>query len=93
MGISRKVSLITGADQGIGRAIVDKPDRTLVVHTGCLMHEQVDDNDQKAGSASHERVPGRGRLCIQERTSDANHAIRPGPMRRRAGNRLRATYR
>ena len=41
---------------------------------------------------SHEGVPGRGRLCIQDSTSDANQAIRPGPMRRRAGKRLRATY-
>jgi hypothetical protein len=37
-------------------------------------------------------MPGRGRLFIQESTSDANQAIRPGPMRRRAGKRLRATY-
>ena len=41
---------------------------------------------------AYERAPGRGRLCIQDSTSDANHAIRPGPMRRRGGKRLRASY-
>jgi hypothetical protein len=47
---------------------------------------------KETGSASQERVPGRGRLCIQDSTSEANHATRQGPMRRRAGKRSRAKY-